>query len=168
DAANQLTSIAYANPAAGYTAAPNVGYAYDSDGHRSSMTDGTGTTSYSYDSLERLSTVTNGAGAVVSYGYDADNEVTTTTYPGRNQTVTQTWDGAGQESSVTDWLAHTTTFSYDGDGNLQTQALPNTTTISSTYDPADNLLTTKDALNSNPNSPFASVAYGYNRDNQLQ
>jgi RHS repeat-associated protein len=167
DAADQLTSITYSLPAAGYAAAPNVTYGYDADGHRTSMTDGTGNTSYTYDTLARLQSTTNGGGSVTSYNYDLDNEVTSITYPG-SHTVTQVWDGAGRESSVTDWLSHTTNFSYDAGGNLQTEALPNTTTVSSTYDPAGNLLTTKDALNTTPLSPFASFTYTYNADSQVQ
>ncbi|HEY2176527.1 MAG TPA: RHS repeat-associated core domain-containing protein, partial [Mycobacteriales bacterium] len=168
DAANELTAITYSNPATGYAAASNVSYAYDADGMRTSMSDGSGTTSYSYDSLERLSSTTNGAGATIGYGYDLDNEITSITYPGRSQTVNQTWDGAGRESIVTDWLGHSTNFSYDADGNLTGQSNPNSTTISSTYDTADNLLTTQDAPTANPSSALASATYTYNPDSQVQ
>jgi RHS repeat-associated protein len=168
DAADELTSITYANPGTGFAVSPNVSYVYDADGHRTSMTDGTGTTSYSRDTLERVQSTTNGASSVIAYAYDLDNEVTSITYPGRNQAITQTWDGAGRESSVADWLGHTTTFSYDADGNLTTEALPNTTTISSSYDSADELISTKDALNSTPSNPFASLNYTYNADSQVQ
>lgn len=168
NAANELTSITYSNPATGYAAAANVSYAYDADGNRTSMSDGSGTTSYSYDSLERLSSTTNGAGATIGYGYDSDNEITSITYPGRSQTVSQTWDGAGRESKVTDWLSQSTTFSYDADGNLTSQSNPNSTTISSTYDAADNPLTAQDAPTVNPSSPLASLTYTYNPDSQVQ
>ncbi|MFZ1881509.1 MAG: DUF6531 domain-containing protein [Gaiellaceae bacterium] len=168
DGANELTSITYSNPATGYTAAGNVSYGYDADGRRSTMTDASGTTSYAYDALERLASVTNGAGAVISYGYDLDNEVTSIVYPGRNQTVTQTYDSAGREASVTDWLGHRTSFSYDADGNLTSNAYPNATTATSTFDAADNLLTSKAAPNANPSNPFASFTYTYNADSQVQ
>ncbi len=168
DAANKLTSITYSNPSTGYAAAANVGYTYDSDGNRTSMSDSSGTTSYSYDSLERLSSVTNGAGATIAYGYDLDNEVTSITYPGRSQTVNQVYDGAGRESKVTDWLSGSTNFSYDADGNLTSQSNPNSTTISSTYNAADNLLTSQDAPTSSPSNPFASFTYTYNPDSQVQ
>lgn len=168
DSAGELTSITYSSPASGYTAAANVSYGYDADGQRTSMSDATGTTSYSYDSLERLASVTNGAGATISYGYDLDNQVTSISYPGRNQTVTQTYDGAERESSVTDWLSHATSFSYDADGNLTAQRYPNSTTATSTYDAADNLLTTTDAPNSNPANPLASFTYTLNADSRVQ
>ena len=136
DADNRLTSITYADPSTGFTAAPNVTYGYNADGQRTEMTDGTGTTTYTYDSLGRLTSSTDGAGSTVSYGYNLDNQVTSITYPG-NHTVTQTYDGAGQETSVTDWLGHTTTFSYDSSGNLTTQAYPNSDTTTYAYNATD-------------------------------
>ncbi len=166
--ANELTSITYSNPASGYSAAANVTYTYDSDGNRTSMSDASGTTTYNYDSLERLSSITNGTGTTVAYGYDLDNEVTSITYPGRNQTVSQTYDGAGRESKVTDWLSGSTNFSYDADGNLTSRSNPNTTTVTSTYDAADNLLTRQDAPTSNLSNPFASFSYTNNPDSQVQ
>lgn len=168
DAGNELTSVTYSNPASGFAAAPNVTYTYDTDGKRKTMADGTGTSTYTYDALERLQSTTNGAGSTVGYGYDLDNEVTSITYPGHSQPVTQSWDGAGREASVGDWLSHTTTFSYDANDNLNSAAYPNATTVSSTYDHADDLLTTKQATNANPNNPFASFAYTYNADSQVQ
>lgn len=168
NAANELTSITYSNPSTGYAAAANVSYAYDPDGNRTSMTDGSGTTTYGYDSLERLSSTKNGAGAIIGYGYDLDNEITSITYPGRNQMVSQTWDGAGRESNVTDWLGKSTNFNYDADGNLTSQTNPNSTSISSTYDANDNPLTTQDAPTSSPASPLASLTYTYNPDSQVQ
>lgn len=49
--------------------------------HRTSMTDGTRTTSYSYDNDGRLRSVTNGAGATVDYGYDTAGDITSVSYP---------------------------------------------------------------------------------------
>ena len=69
--------------------------------------DGTGTSMYVYDSLGRLTSGENGAGATVDYGYDLVGRVLTITYPS-GQTVTQTYDPVGNLISVTDWLGHTT------------------------------------------------------------
>lgn len=164
----EVSSVSYSNPSTGYAAAASVTYNYDADGNRISMSDGTGGTSYSYDSLERLTTVTNGAGSAIGFGYDLDNEVTSITYPGSSHVVNQTYDGAGRETTVADWLGHTTNFSYDANGNLTSTAYPNTTTATSTYDNADNLLSTEDAPDPNPTSPFASFAYTYDGDSQIQ
>jgi len=79
DAANEVVSITYSD---GRT--PNVSHiAYDAGGRRQHMTDGTGTSSWVYDSLNRLTRYTNGAGRTVSYGYDLSGQITSITYPGR-------------------------------------------------------------------------------------
>ena len=44
------------------------------------MTDGTGTTTYTYDARNRLTEVTHGSDTF-SYTYDADGNVTERTYP---------------------------------------------------------------------------------------
>jgi hypothetical protein len=65
DAANQLAGTAYSD---GHT--PGFTDACGADGQRVSMSDGTGTSTYQYDSLNRLISSRNGAGATVGYGYD--------------------------------------------------------------------------------------------------
>ena len=55
DPANRLTNIDYSDEKT-----PNVVYEYDADGNRTVMTDGTGTTTYTYDLLDRLVHNTDG------------------------------------------------------------------------------------------------------------
>jgi RHS repeat-associated protein len=160
DADNRLTSITYSDPASGFSAAPNVTYSYNADGERTQMTDGTGTTSDTYDPLDRLSSTTNGAGSEVSYGYNLDNQVTSITYPG-NHTVTQGYDGAGRETSVTDWLGHTTNFSYDPDGNLTTEGYPNSTSATYAYNATDEVTQVTAKKGS---TTLASFSYTRNAD----
>jgi len=131
DAANQLTGIDYSDGSA-----PNVAYTYTPDGQRSTMADGTGTTSYTYDTLDRLRQVTNGVGAHVGYGYDAVGNVTSLTYPD-SSAITRTYDTLNRLSSVQDWLGHTTGFAYDGDNNLITTTLSNGTSSVMGYNQAD-------------------------------
>ena len=77
DADNELTSISYSD---GKT--PNVtAIAYNADGERTAMTDGTGTSTYMYDSLNQMTSMTDGAGASVEYGYDLAGQLTKLTYP---------------------------------------------------------------------------------------
>ena len=45
------------------------------------MTDGTGTTSYTYDQLDRMTETKNGHGNKIGYEYDLGNEQTKITYP---------------------------------------------------------------------------------------
>jgi YD repeat-containing protein len=73
------------------------------------MTDGTGTTTNNWDSLGRLTSSTNGAGATVGYGYDLAGRITSITYPGTTGIVKRGYDEAGHLTDVTDWAGHTTT-----------------------------------------------------------
>jgi RHS repeat-associated protein len=181
DAANELTSISYSD---GTT--PNVSYGYDADGRRTSMTDGAGTTSNSYDSLDRLTSSTNGASATVGYAYDLKGQLTTLTYPGPHN-VTRGYDDAGRLTSLSDWLSNTTTYAYDPNGNLLTETYPNGIVASFGYNRADRNLTIEDDLNqsslfgltytrdnlgqlastTSTRLPGSSESYGYTSLNQL-
>src|SRR5207245_10594246 len=77
DVANEVTGIKYSD-----ATTPNVALSYDGGGHRQTMSDGTGTTRYSYDSLDRLVQSINGRNQTLSYGYDLKSQLTSITYPG--------------------------------------------------------------------------------------
>ena len=76
------------------------------------MTDGTGTTKYVYDQLDRLTETENGHKEVVKYEYNLDNQPTKITYP-NGKSVTRAYDKDGRLEKATDWLEHTTKFTYD-------------------------------------------------------
>lgn len=156
DAANELTAITYT----GMT--PDVSFAYNSNGLRQTMTDGTGTTSYGYDSLNRLTSVQNGAGQTVRYGYDLDNNLTSVTYP-NGQQVSRVYDDGGELSSVSDWLSNATQFSYDPNGNLTQETYPNGVVATSSFDVADQLSSISDAKGGTTLASFS-----YTRDNNSQ
>jgi len=157
DAANELIGVNYSD---GTT--PNVTYAYDTDGQRTSMTDGTGTTSYVYDSLHRLTSSTNGAGAVIGYSYDLVGNLTGLTYP-NSQTVTRTYDAAGHLTGVTDWLGNTTNFGYDPDANLTGENYANGVSASTSFNDADQLTSISDTK-----SGTTLASFTYARDNSGQ
>src|SRR5262249_4576282 len=99
DADNELGTVAYSDsPTEDITSTSN-----DAAGKRTAMTDGTGTSSWTYDSLHRLTSYTTGAGATISYGYtygtgpsyDLDDQVRTIGYPNSAGTVTQAWNNDG-------------------------------------------------------------------------
>jgi RHS repeat-associated protein len=136
DAGHQLKTIDYSD---GST--HSVAYTYDGDGRRTGMTDATGTTSYTLDSLGRPTQVTDGANDSVGYGYDLAGNTTSISYPAGLGSVTRGFDDAGRLTSVTDWLTHASSFHYDNDGNLDTLTYPNTVTGTNTFDNADRLLT---------------------------
>ena len=161
DAANQLKTISYSD---GVT--PNVtNIAYDNDGQRTGMTDGTGTSAWVWDSLHRLSSYTNGAGAQVQYAYNLRNLVTTMTYPG-SLTVARGYDNAGRWTSVQDWLGNTTSFGYDVNSNLTTETLPSASGIvdTFTFDAADRLTAISDKKGK---TTLFSATYSRDNANQL-
>lgn len=131
DAAGELTGINYSD---GQT--PNISEGYDTAGNRTSLTDGSGTSTFTYDSLNRMVAATDGSGATVAHAYDLTGHLTTLTYP-NGQSVNRTYDAAGHLTSVTDWLGNTTNFTYDANANLTGDQYPNGVNTSRTYDAVD-------------------------------
>jgi RHS repeat-associated protein len=145
DDANQLTSVDYSS-----SGTPDVDYTYDLDGQRASMVDGTGTTTYDHDILDRLVSQTTGAGQTTTYHYDGWDRVVSIDYPDgltpvtvgsgtppthvTTGTVTREYDPDDHLTSVTDWLSNTTSFSYDDDGELTGVTRPNGVNATFTYD----------------------------------
>jgi RHS repeat-associated protein len=119
DPANRLKEVSYSES----KTTPSVKYEYDADGNRVKMSDGSGTTTYTYDILGRLVQTTNGGGATVGYEYDLAGDQTKLTYPSGNM-LTRAYDSLGRMQSVTDWLKNTTTFGYDPNSNLITTTFP--------------------------------------------
>jgi RHS repeat-associated protein len=181
DADNELTGITYSDG----TTRDVTGITYDADGQRTGMTDGSGTWSYSYDSLHRMTAVTEGTRGTVAYNYDLNGNQISIKYPD-GKTVTRAYDDANRFRVAKDWLGKTTTFTYDADGNDVTDHLGNGVIDSYTYNDADQLTTITDksgattlfsasygrdhnAQVSSDNSapPGAGPAYGYTSLNQL-
>lgn len=106
DSAGELTSTTYSD---GVT--PTASRSYNGAGLQSSLVDGTGTTSFTYDSLGRLITET-APGGTVKYGYNLRGQVTSLTYP-NNKKVTRVYEADGALTSSTDWSNKKTTFTYD-------------------------------------------------------
>jgi RHS repeat-associated protein len=160
DPANRLTEITYSD---GKT--PTVKYEYDKDGNRTKMTDGTGTTKYVYDQLDRLTETENGHKEVAKYEYNLANETTKITYPnGKN--VTRAYDKDGRLEKVTDWLEHTTKFSYDPDSDLTATVYPTATSEEDTYayNLSDQMSETKMLKGT---ETIASLAYARDPDGQV-
>ncbi|GAA2136576.1 RHS repeat-associated core domain-containing protein [Kitasatospora kazusensis] len=160
DAAGRLTSLTYSD---GVT--PNVAYRYNSGGARTAMTDGTGTTAWSYDAFGEIVSKTDGAGASIGYGYDNDGRQTSIVYPGGpSQTVLQAFDKAGRQTAVTDWNNARTQFGYDNDGNLTSTAYPNGDTVTNTVDDAGR---TAGTVLTNATGTLAALAYTRDGAGQL-
>lgn len=160
DAADQLVAVDYSDP----TTPDITNISYDANGQRVSMTDGTGTTTWTWDTLGRMTSTTNGAGRTVGYHYDLGDRLTAIDYPGTIGTVIRSYDDADRLTAVTDWNNRQTTFGYDANSNLTTRTYPNGTTATSAYDRAGRPIDIRHAPTANPAAPFASFGYGRSGD----
>jgi YD repeat-containing protein len=111
-----VKDITYSIPAhANIAHTSSLSFTYDEAGHRTKMTDGSGSVSYSYDTLSRLEweerTFTNVGSFKLSYGYNLAGEVSSITDPW-GATVGYKYDEAGNLSAVNGY----------GYGNISTYA----------------------------------------------
>jgi YD repeat-containing protein len=97
-----VTGITYGVPS-GVAVTPNVTFAYNAAGIRTSMTDGLGSVSYVYDQLSRITSETRtftGVGSYqLSYGYNLGGQLTSITNPWNAQ-VGYSYDTTGRPTSV--------------------------------------------------------------------
>jgi RHS repeat-associated protein len=140
DAANRLTGLIHTSTVSGTIA--SFSYTMDRVGNRIRVVDTEGTTTYEYDKLYRLTSVTYPDATFAAYQYDPmGNRTVMTTTLG---VTTYTYDGADRLLS-----AGATTFTWDADGNMLskgsmtftydaanrlTQAISGTTTVDFVYD----------------------------------
>jgi len=140
-------------------------YAYDAVGNRTSMTDPSGVTSYTYDYLNRLISVTNPDNKTIHYQYDAGGNRTQLTDPAGGVTV-YSYDDDNRLIEVTKG-ASSTTYQYDSLGNLILAILPNGTYTEYAYNSQRNWLTTLVNKNST-DATLTSFSYTYdNAGNRL-
>jgi YD repeat-containing protein len=122
DGENQLTDIQY--PA---TTSLNVHFGYDSYGRRNSMTDATGSQSYSYNDLDmltsRTTTYTGLPAQTISYAYYADGSRQTMTTPAG--AFNYSYDAAARPSSLTNPYSETSSWTYFDNNSLHTQTVGN-------------------------------------------
>jgi RHS repeat-associated protein len=162
DNADELTSVNYS----GSTTPDVSSIHYWPNGQRKDMTDGTGTSTYSYDSLGRLTSTTNGALKTLGYTYDLRDHVKTITYPGGTNTATRNYDDAGRLASVQDWLGHTITFGRDSNSNVAAETFPTGTSGLDTYG-YDNADQVSGITAAKAGSNFATFNYTRDGNNQL-
>jgi RHS repeat-associated protein len=96
------------------------------------MTDGTGTTKYTYDQLDRLTEAENGHKETTKYEYNLDNDQTKITYP-NGKAVTRAFDKDDRLEGVTDWNSNVTKFTYNPDSDLATTVFPSESKDEDTY-----------------------------------
>jgi RHS repeat-associated protein len=113
-------------------------YAYDTRGRLSSVTVGTGTTArvttFGYDDLDRLQTVTDPLLRTQSYAYDDANRVTTQTFTDGNRVVFS-YDANGNVTSVTPPGRTAHGFGFDANDLMSSYAPPVLSTeVPTTYE----------------------------------
>ena len=111
---------------------------------RASLTDPTGATSFSYDALGRVTSLTAPQTGTISYGYNARGERTQLTYPGSGApSIGYSYTDDGQLATVTQSGATRAAYRYDPAGRLNQvgrlgSGLPGVTNYR--YDRADRLI----------------------------
>lgn len=112
---------------------PDVSFSYANYGHTVNMTDGSGTSTWIYDSWGNLTSFASPQGAPLTYQYNCLGERTRMTDPGNGDTVFQ-YDNFGRLSQLTNWLNEVTTWTYDDAGRMTKRTLGNGTWEDVAYD----------------------------------
>ena len=116
-----------------------------------------------YDTLSRLTSVIDGNGNQTSYTYTNLDRIKTISYKDSSNnnasSITYTYDDDGNVLSVVDSSAGTTSFTYDALNRQTKKTLPDTSTITYTYDATSDLTSLTDI--------GGTVNYSYNNLNQM-
>ncbi len=132
DTAGRMTDIRF--PA---YSSQNVHAAYDAAGRATSITDATGSTTFTYDAtrkrLQTVTTVLGGRTYTVSYTYFGDGKIQSMTSPAG--TTNYAYDANGRMTSMTTPASELTTWSYDHIGRITNETTTTTASknVSSTY-----------------------------------
>jgi len=116
-----------------------MSFTYTLTGKRATMTDASGTTSYTYDNMDRLTAKATPEGTL-SYSYDAAGHVASIASNHANgASMSYAYDGLGRLSTVVDARLVTTTYSYDDANNVATVTYPNGVQTLMQYDSLNRL-----------------------------
>jgi len=134
-----------------------ITFTYTLTGQRSNMVDNLGTTTYTYDSRDRLLTETTPVGTL-AYAYDYNGNVTSIQSSTANGTaVNYQYDKLNRLMNVIDARlngSQTTKYGYDTNGNLQSYVYPNGVTNLYAYDKLNRLTNLVWKLNGNTLANF--------------
>jgi RHS repeat-associated protein len=161
DPVNRLTEVSYSsgNPS-------TITYEYNKDGDRTKMADGTGTTTYTYDQLDRMTESENGHKEAIKHEYNLGDQQTKITYP-NTKAVERAYDKDGRLEKVTDWSSNATKFTYDADSDLATIVFPGATEDEDAYayNDADRVTEVKMTKGT---ETLASLAYSRDDEGQVK
>jgi RHS repeat-associated protein len=153
DEASRLEAIDYSA-----SSTPDVGFGYDANGNRTTMTDGAGVVTYTYDALNELKTVTRGSDQF-AYEYDDAGNVEQRTYPD-GTSFSYNYDAADNLTGITSGGA-TTSFNYNPANDLKSTTFPNGTKSALSYDAAARV---KKVVNTNTATGLVLSEFSYTLD----
>ena len=138
-------------------------FAYDTHRNLVSMTDSTGTTTFSYDSADRLTKVSYPDGTFLAYTYNSAGQ-RTQMQDQTGFTVNYAYSSLGQLAKLTDGGGKLiVSYEYDLAGRIASENFGNGTSTQFTYDANDNVLS---IVNLAPDgSTQSSYVYTYNDQN---
>jgi RHS repeat-associated protein len=119
-----------------------VQYEYDLAGRREKMADNTGDTRYTYDALNRPTSVIDPRGNNVRYEWTATGQRSRIIYPD-NTVVSYDYDQLDRIKQVTDTQNQITSYQYDTAGRLTEKLLPSSGKSTYSYDGVGQLLELK-------------------------
>lgn len=161
DAAGRLSTR---TPDASFASEVPVSFTYWPSGRRKTMADITGTTSYSYDSRDRLLSKSTPEGSL-TYTYDVAGNRKTVQSDSGAYDVGYGYDALNRLASVTDHVAGggTTTYHYDDGGRLGSYDYPNGISSAFVYDALNRVQSLKigSALGTASESLVASYGYTF-------
>ncbi len=154
------------NKKADGTVIDSYSYTYDAAHNQTTKVDSKGTTSYTYDSLERLESITEPNGRVTSYTFDkAGNRLTETTTAGTSAAITTYM--YNEQNRLTSTVKNdgsttvTVNYTYDNNGNMISKS-------TETKKPVDLTATGTFSLHKAGTSTEGAIAlYQYDGWNQL-
>lgn len=117
DLENRLTAVSYSD------ATPDVVYDLDNAGRPETVTDGTGTSTFIYDGLDRVTAEQLPGGQTLGRHYDAAGRQDQISVPGHGATAYE-FDDAGRLTAVVDPSQRRTTYTYDAGGRLDKVQYP--------------------------------------------
>jgi RHS repeat-associated protein len=170
DTMNRPLHINYNVGTTGVPATPTVTYAYGTtasqynNGRLLTITDGLGTTTYSYDNLARATQaqhVINGSTYTIGYQYNLAGDVTSLTYPS-NRVVQRSYDAIGRLSSLSSGATtYANTFAYNSSFAPTSYTMGNGVVATIGYSP-DRLQL--QSLNYTGGSTVFKTTYGYSQN----
>ncbi|MBI9050026.1 MAG: hypothetical protein JEZ00_11440, partial [Anaerolineaceae bacterium] len=135
----------------------DVSFTYNNAGQRVTMTDGIGTTTWTYDERSRLVSVNDAYGSELTYTYNEDGQRTGLEYADGKQ-VAYTYDNDNHLAEVASWDSQDTEYDYDALGQLTSMLRPNGVESSFVYDDLGRLT---ELDHSNDLTSLANYTYTY-------